>query len=294
MRNLTEENLTDAVLAAQANTRDPRLKEVMDSLIRHLHAFIREIEPTDEEWLAGIQFLTRVGQTCSADRQEFILLSDALGVTALKDAINHRSPAEVTEATVLGPFYRPGAPEMAQAPNLAGSIPGEPVLVRGQVRGSDGRPIPGAVLDIWQATGEGFYDVQLEALDGEMGLRGKIRSDANGRYAFRTIRPSSYPIPNDGPVGELLGQLGRHPYRPAHIHFIVSAQGYRPVITQIFAEGDPYLESDAVFGVKDSLVAPFVQVDDPGEAQSSGLPSPFTRVEFDFVLTFLDAQDAAF
>jgi catechol 1,2-dioxygenase len=284
MKELTEENLTETVLAAMENTHDPRLKEIMTSLIRHLHAFVREIHPSEAEWLAAIQFLTATGQLCSADRQEFILLSDTLGVTALKDALNNPHVPGSTEATVLGPFYRQGAPELPNGANISGNIPGEPVVVSGRIAGVDGRPIEGALLDIWQATGEGFYDIQLSALDGEMGLRARIRSGLDGRYSFRTIKPSSYPIPHDGPVGQMLVALGRHPYRPAHIHFILSAEGYQPVVTQIFAAGDGYLESDAVFGVRDSLVVDFVKVDAPAEASALGVSNPFYKVDYDFVL----------
>jgi hydroxyquinol 1,2-dioxygenase len=284
MRELTQENLTEAVIEAMRDGQDARLKEVMTALIRHLHAFIREVQPSDAEWLAAIQFLTATGKICDENRQEFILLSDILGVTALKDAINNPQIDGLTEATVLGPFYRPGAPEVPQMTNIAGNIAGDSVLVSGKISDMEGTPIAGALLDIWQATGEGFYDLQLESLDGEMGLRGKIRSDSQGCYTFRTIKPSSYPIPHDGPAGSLLTQLGRHPYRPAHIHFIVSAAGYQPIVTQLFVAGDEYLSSDAVFGVRDSLVVNFKRIESLEEAANSGLQAPFYKVEYDFVL----------
>ncbi len=284
MPDFTEENLTVTVLNSTQKARDARLREVTASLIKHLHAFIQEVKPSDEEWMAGIRFLTETGKLCTTDRQEFILLSDILGVTALKDRLNNPSGDGVTEATVLGPFYRVGAPEVPASTNIAGSIPGDPVVVQGQVSAPDGTPIPGAQLDIWQATGEGFYDVQLESLDGEMGLRGKIHTDNEGRYIFRTIKPSSYPIPHDGTAGKLLEALGRHPYRPAHIHFILSADGYRPVTTQIFVKGDQYLDSDAVFGVRDSLIVDFVKSHSQQEAAAYGFEAPFYKVEFNFVL----------
>ena len=284
MRNLTEDNLTDAVLATLSDTQNARLKTVMTSFIKHLHAFIRDVEPTDDEWLIGVQFLTDIGHMCDENRQEFILLSDTLGVTALKDAINNRSAARVTEATLLGPFYREGAPEVPLLHNIAEGLPGEPIIVYGKVTTLDGRPIPHAKVDIWHATGDGFYDVQMADLNGAMELRGIVRTDEAGEYRFRSIKPASYPIPNDGPVGGLLRKLGRHPYRPAHIHFIVSAEGYRPIVTEIFAEGDEYLESDAVFGVKDSLVTKFVQVDSAEEASRYGFQPPFYEVEFNFIL----------
>jgi hydroxyquinol 1,2-dioxygenase len=284
MRDITQENLTEDVIQAMRDGQDARLKAVMTALIRHLHAFIREVQPSDAEWLAGIQFLTATGKICDENRQEFILLSDILGVTALKDAINNPPINGLTEATVLGPFYRPGAPEVPPMTNIAGNIAGDPVLVSGKVSDMEGTPIAGALLDIWQATGEGFYDLQLESLDGEMGLRGKIRSDSQGCYAFRTIKPSSYPIPHDGPAGSLLRQLGRHPYRPAHIHYIISADGYQPIVTQLFVEGDEYLGSDAVFGVRDSLVVNFKKIESLEEASESGIQAPFYKVDYDFVL----------
>ena len=284
MRNLTEDNLTDAVLATLGDTQDARLKTVMTSFIKHLHAFLREVEPTDDEWLLGVQFLTDVGQMCNERRQEFILLSDILGVTALKDAINHRSPAGVTEATLLGPFYREGAPEVPLSHNIAEGLPGEPMIVYGRVTALDGRPVPRARVEIWHATGDGFYDVQMADLNGAMGLRGIVRTDEAGEYRVCSIKPASYPVPDDGPVGGLLRKLGRHPYRPAHIHFIVSAEGYRPIVTELFAEGDEYLESDAVFGVRDSLVVKFAQVDSAEEASRYGFQPPFYKVEFNFVL----------
>ncbi len=284
MDQLTEGTLTEAVLSSIQNTPDARLREVMTSLIRHLHAFVREVRPNDEEWIAGINFLTETGKLCTGDRQEFILLSDTLGVTALKDMINHPGSDAVTETTVLGPFYRHGAPEFPMGANIAGNIPGEPVVVRGKVMSIGGKPIPGAQLDIWQATGEGFYDLQLESLEGEMGLRGRIRTDGDGRYIFRTIKPSRYPIPNDGTVGAMLQKLGRHPYRPAHIHFIISADGYLPVTTQIFVRGDNYERSDAVFGVRDSLIVDFVRSNSDEDAAAYGFKAPFYTVQYDFAL----------
>ncbi len=284
MYELTEENLTDAVLHSMQKTPDPRLLQVMNSLIKHLHAFVREVKPTDDEWMAAINFLTDTGKLCTGDRQEFILLSDTLGVTALKDMLNNPHLSGATETAVLGPFYRTGAPELPAMANIAGTIPGEPVVVHGKVTGTDGKAIPGAQLDIWQATGEGFYDVQLESLEGHMGLRGKIHTDAEGSYIFRTIKPSSYPIPHDGTVGKLLEKLARHPSRPAHIHFIVSAEGHKPVTTQVFVKGDEYQDSDAVFGVRDSLLVDFVKNYSAEQAAAYGSEVPFYDVEYRFAL----------
>jgi protocatechuate 3,4-dioxygenase beta subunit len=283
MRNLTEQNVTQAVLNTFAEAQNPRLKEIMTSLVKHIHAFVREVELTEEEWLYGIQFLTRTGHMCDDKRQEFILLSDTLGVTTLKDIINNRKPPGVTEYTIFGPFYVDGAPEMPAMASIAGDTTGSPVVVSGRVLNPEGRPLAGALLDVWQASADGFYDVQLPHLT-EMNLRGKFHTDAEGRYVFRSIKPSFYPIPGDGPVGQIIKAAGRHPYRPAHIHFIVSAVGYEPITTELFVEGDPYLDSDAVFGVRNSLVVDFVRHESAEEAARYGVTVPFYTVEYDFVL----------
>jgi protocatechuate 3,4-dioxygenase beta subunit len=283
MRNLTDANLTEAVIASMADAQDARLKEILASLVKHLHEFIREVNLTEAEWLAGIRFLTATGQMCDDKRQEFILLSDTLGATTLKDIINNRKPPGVTEYTILGPFHRPGAPELPLRASLGGDLPGEPVVMRGHVLSPDGRPIPSAALDVWQSDAEGFYDLQMPGLDGTV-LRGVFHTDAEGHFMFRTIKPSFYPIPDDGPVGQMLLATARHPYRPAHIHFIVSADGYQSVTTELFVDGDPYLDSDAVFGVRESLVVPFVRHDSPEEAAQLNVSSPFYTLDYDFVL----------
>lgn len=270
MRNLTEHNLTDAVLARLQECDDPRLKQVMTSMIKHLHAFIREIEPTPDEWMAGIQFLTATGHKCDNVRQEFILLSDTLGVSMLMDAINNRKPAGATESSVLGPFYQEGAPEKNTGADLApGEGPG--VVVSGKVKDLNGKPVANALLDIWQTAPNGLYHMQDSAAE-EFHLCGKVSTASDGSYSFRTLKPVSYSVPSDGPVGQLLDKLGRHPHRPAHIHFIVSAPGFKPVVTQIYTEGDEYLESDAVFGVKNSLVIEYEKVGSEW------------KVDYDFVL----------
>lgn len=283
MRDMTEANLTEAVLAKLDGATDPRFRQVMTSLLRHLHAFVREVELTEAEWFTGIQFLTAVGQKCDAKRQEFILLSDTLGVSMLVDALNHRKSAGATESTVLGPFYVPGAPELPNGTNLATGLPGEPVLFSGRVLTTDGKPISGAQIDTWQADAEGFYDVQRPNLDG-MRLRGKFRTDAQGRFCFWTVKPTEYPIPTDGPVGQMLLNMRRHPYRPAHIHTMVSAPGCETLTTHVFVAGDRYLDSDAVFGVKDSLVVDFVR-HEPGTApDGTKLDRPYFTVQYDFGL----------
>lgn len=281
MRNLTETNLSDAVIAAMDGAKDARFKTIMTSLIRHLHAFIQEVGLTETEWLAGIRFLTAVGQKCDEKRQEFILLSDTLGATTMKDLVNNRKPPGVTEYTILGPFHRPDAPELPLSANIAGDLQGEPTIVRGRVLSASGSPIRNARLDVWQSDAEGFYDLQMSNIQGTV-LRGVFYSDAEGRYSFRTIKPAYYPIPDDGPVGQMLAAMGRHPYRPAHIHFIISADGCKSVTTELFVDADPYLDSDAVFGVRESLVVPFVRNDSDEKVDRSDIPS-FT-VDYDFVL----------
>jgi protocatechuate 3,4-dioxygenase beta subunit len=283
MRNLTEANLSEAVIASLGGAQNERFKEIMSGLVNHLHAFIQEVNLTEAEWLAGIQFLTAVGQKCDDRRQEFILLSDTLGATTMKDLINNRKPPGVTEYTILGPFHRSDAPQFRLHENIAAGISGEPVIMQGRVLAPDGSPIPNAALDVWQSDAEGFYDLQRPEIK-ETALRGIFHTDAEGYYRFQTIKPAPYPIPNDGPVGEMLAAMGRHPYRPAHVHFIISAVGYKPVTTELFVEGDPYLDSDAVFGVRESLVVPFVRNDSKDEVARLGLPVPFYLVEYDFVL----------
>jgi len=283
MRNLTEDNVTEAVIRSFADTADPRLKEILTSLVRHLHAFAREVQLTEKEWLYGVQFLTRTGQISDDERQEFILLSDTLGLSILVDAMNHRVPEGMTESSVLGPFYREGTPEASLGTRIDADTEGEPVVVQGRVTDAQGRPLPGALLDVWQTAPNGFYESQDED-QPDFNLRAKFRTDEQGRYRFRTLKPVSYPIPDDGPVGDMLKAGGRHPYRPAHIHFIVSAEGYRPVVTQLFTEGDPYLDSDAVFGVKNSLVVNYAREDSPERAAEYGVTAPFYHVEYDFGL----------
>lgn len=283
MRNLTEANLTDAVVARLAKTTDPRFKEVMTSLIRHVHAFVREVELTEEEWFEAVKFLTAAGQKCDDKRQEYILLSDVLGVSMLVDAINHRRGGGATENTVLGPFFVHGAPEIHNGGDMAKGWEGEPTWVSGRVLSTDGKPVAGALLDLWQSNTEGWYDVQLADTGGRQ-LRAKLRTDNEGRFYFRTIKPTAYPVPTDGPVGQILDRMGRHPMRPAHLHFIVSAPGYETCVTHLFVEGDPYLESDAVFGVKNSLVVDFKVNTSEAEAKKLGLTAPFRTASYDFVL----------
>jgi hydroxyquinol 1,2-dioxygenase len=280
---ITETNITDSVLRSLGQTADPRLKTVMTSLITHLHAFIREVELTEGEWWQAIQFLTRVGQMCDDKRQEFILLSDTLGVSMLVDAINHRTGSSATESTVMGPFYREGARELPWGASISMDGKGEPAVITGRVLSGDGTPIAGAVLDVWEGNDNGLYE-QQDPNQPDMNLRGRFRTDDEGRYKIVAIKPVSYPIPDDGPVGDMLKALGRHPYRPAHVHFIVSAEGYAPVTTHLFASGDPYLTSDAVFGTKDSLIVDFISNESAEDAAKHGVRAPFYTTQYDFVL----------
>jgi len=256
MFDLNEDTITDAVLDRFAGTPDARLKHLVQATVRHLHALVRETEPTFEEWRVAIDFLTRTGQMCSDVRQEFILLSDVLGVSMLVDAINHRQPDGATETTVLGPFHVADAPQPPHGADISAGLPGEKLLVEGTVVAASGIPLAGAVVEVWSADQDGFYDVQRSDLS-EPALRATFRTDRDGRFHFWTLMPAHYPIPADGPVGDLLGATGRHPYRPAHVHFMISADGHEQLVTHIFAEDSLYLDSDAVFGVKTSLIQPF-------------------------------------
>ncbi|WP_375434974.1 dioxygenase [uncultured Hymenobacter sp.] len=284
MQTITEENITNAVLASMRPT-SARTHLLLAGLVKHLHAFVREVEPTEAEWLAAVQFLTRTGQMCSDKRQEFILLSDVLGVSMLVDAINHRTTDGTTETTVTGPFYVP--PRDLPLGSLIATGPeaerGEPTVVRGTVTNPAGQPVPGATIAVWQSDDLGYYDTQDPGQPDE-NLRALLRPDAAGYFWFRTIKPAPYPIPDDGPVGHLLRTAGRHPMRPAHIHFMLTAPGYEPVVTHLFVAGDEFLESDAVFGVKESLVLPFVLNHSLADAQRYGTSAPFYDVSYDFKL----------
>ena len=289
MSNNSEEQITQNVLDSMAQTPNPRLKQVMTSLIIHLHTFFREVELSQEEWALGIQFLTRVGQICDEKRQEFILLSDITGTSMLVDAINHRLSEGATESTVFGPFYREGAPEFPMGATISQDGRGEPAVVTGQVRSTNGTPIAGALLDVWETDENGLYE-QQDPEQPDMNLRGKFRTDHEGRYFFVGIKPVSYAIPDDGPVGQLLRALSRHPFRPAHIHLLVSADGFMSVTTHLFVKGDPYLDSDAVFGTKDSLVVDFIRHTSEEEAARYHVTAPFYTVHFDFVLKPLNKR----
>jgi len=257
---MTEHTLTGEVIRRLAATPDERLRTVMQALVRHLHAFVTEVRLTDAEWAAGIRFLTEVGQLSDQSRQEFVLLSDTLDVSTLVDLVNHGGEDEqLTETTILGPFYVPDSPWRDLGASMVEyDDGGEPAVLRGTVRSLSGQPIAGATLDVWQNAATGYYAVQQPDVQPATNLRGRYRSDADGRFHIRTVRPVPYPIPDDGPVGKLVAATGRHPWRAAHIHAIVSANGYLPVVTHVFDSQSDYLDSDAVFGVKQSLIRDFV------------------------------------
>ncbi|MCG5077510.1 intradiol ring-cleavage dioxygenase [Paraburkholderia tagetis] len=279
-----EEHSADVVNGRMGQDINPRLKQVMSVLVKHLHAAVKEIEPTHDEWFAAIRFLTETGQMCNEWRQEYILLSDILGVSMLVDAINHRRPSGATPNTILGPFYVENAPQYENGANICLDGKGEPLVVAGRVTDISGNPIPNAKLEVWQTNDDGFYDVQQKGIQPDSNLRGVFTSDAEGGYSFKSVKPRHYPIPSDGPVGKLLGAMGRHPNRAAHLHFIVTAPGYEPVITHIFTPDCPYLPGDAVFGVKSELIADFKKVDDIDAARAVGFEAPFWSVTWDFAL----------
>ncbi|RDK05329.1 intradiol ring-cleavage dioxygenase [Cupriavidus lacunae] len=283
MINLNEDTITGAVIQRNAQAKDARLRELMVNLVQHLHAFARETQLTEEEWQQGIQFLTRVGQMCDENRQEFILLSDTLGLSTLVMALNHRKPAGCTEATVFGPFYVHGAPELPLGADIANGAKGAPCYVSGTVRGDDGRIVANAEIQVWQADEDGFYDVQYTGKD-QLAARAVLRSDADGNYHFRSILAEPYPIPHDGPVGDMLEALNRHPWRPAHLHFLIRAEGHQSLTTHVFRKGDKYLESDAVFGVRSTLVADWVRHEAGTAPDGSRTDQPFYVLHFDFVL----------
>jgi len=265
MRNIDEHTITEAVVRSLDGCDNPRLKQILTSLVMHLHDFVRDVKLTEAEWMEGIDFLTATGQKCDDKRQEFILLSDTLGVSMLTVALNNKKPAGATESTVLGPFYVEGAPKVEQGADVSAGAPGEPLSVDVVVTSLDGSPVAGATVDIWQADEDGLYDVQIAELGDHRRGRARMKTDAEGRLRFRAIVPTAYPIPTDGPVGRMLVASGRHPWRPAHMHFMIKAPGYETLITHVFRDGDAYLDSDVVFGVRSSLVTTI-------EARSEGSP----------------------
>ena len=286
-RFTTEDDITAEVLRRFEGTPDARLREIMLSLTRHIHAFVKDVRLVEGEWWKAIEFLTATGQMCSDKRQEFILLSDTMGVSMLVDLISNGKPPGATESTVFGPFYREGGPELPEGGNVAeGAEGGTPTIATGRVLDMEGKPIAGAMLDVWQADPDGLYDSQRPEIADDLRMRGIFHTDAEGRYVIRTTRPVHYQIPTDGPVGMMLAATKRHPWRPAHIHFKVTADGYAPLTTHLFDNVDEYLDSDAVFGVKDSLICDFPLHERRDEdSVRFGIDPPFCTVRYDFVLS---------
>lgn len=281
------QDITQAVLDRLAADADPRFKEIISAVVRHAHALVRELDLKPEEWMAAIQFLTRVGQTCDDKRQEFILLSDTLGISMLvvqlDQARRSRDLKGATEATVQGPFYWENAPALPLGADIGKGMPGEPAWYSGKVTDTAGKPIANCCVDVWSGDGEGVYDMQKDG-DAGMQLRARFHTDAKGEYRFWSIKPTFYPVPDDGPVGEMLRAMGRHPNRPGHIHMKVYADGYAPLTTHLFAADSPYLDSDAVFGVRDSLIVHY-EKHAPGKAPDGrALDKPWHSAAYDFVL----------
>jgi hydroxyquinol 1,2-dioxygenase len=281
MRDFDEFNITQSVVERFSSASEPRLRLIMQRLVVHLHALIRDVDLSFEEWLSAIEFLTRTGRICSDTRQEFILLSDTLGASMLVDAINHRQRGKATETTVLGPFFVKGAARLVNGSDISAGAIGVPLRVSGQVVTEEESPISGATVEVWQSDAEGYYDVQRT--DGPR-LRGCFETTASGEFEFWSIVPSYYPIPEDGPVGDMLRATNRHPYRPAHVHFMIGADGYEPLITHVFVNGDRYLDSDAVFGVKNSLIGDYKK-HAPGVAPDGRcLDTPWQSLDYRFLL----------
>jgi hydroxyquinol 1,2-dioxygenase len=284
MRNIDQHNITEAVVARFNECADPRLKRVMTSLVQHLHDFVRDVSLTEPEWEQAIGFLTATGHMCTGQRQEFILLSDTLGVSMLVTALNHQHPPGATEATVFGPFHVDDAPQFAQGGDLAHGAPGEVLFANIEVVDMQGAPVADAEVDIWQADDQGLYDVQQPALGANRRARGVMHTDAAGRVRFRALAPTPYPVPTDGPVGQMLLASGRHPWRPAHVHFRIRASGFATLVTHLFRDPDPYLDSDVVFGVRSSLIAHFERHAAGTAPDGSVVTSPFFTLQQRFVL----------
>jgi len=285
MRNVTKDNITDVFTGYFGEDTDPRVKEVLGALARHLHDFAREVNLTHEEWHKGLEFLEWAGKITTPERNEFVLLSDVLGLSSLVDML-HSTP-EATSSSVLGPFHVSNPPALEIGGDMRRDFGGQVLLAKGQIKGTDGQPIPGAQIDIWQTAPNGLYSSQDPNQDIHS-FHGLMTTDDQGRYAFTTVRPVSYTVPSDGPVGEILNAAGRHPWRPSHLHYIVSADGYRNLVTEVFPDDDPYLDQDTVFGVRDDLVMSYVTQQaatfPDGFALSGKVDEPYLKVEFDLVL----------
>ncbi len=288
MAYATEENLTELATKQWAACHSPRLRQIMQSLVKHLHGFARDVELKQDEWLMAVDWLAKTGKLCTDKRQEFILLSDVLGLSMLVDAMNHRLPEGATPSTVIGPFHIEGSPEMAMGANVAEGLAGETTFLVGTVRDMNGKPIEGAKLDIWQADAEGLYESQLGA--EEPILRAVFHTGADGKYAIRTIAPPGYSIPMDGTVGDLLRHTDISHFRPAHIHFLIAAPGYETLVTHLFKKGAKYIDSDVVFGVKDKLIVEFEKHPAGKTPTGENSPEPFLVVNYDFILSKAKSQ----
>ena len=278
-----DQELTQAVVESFAKTPDARTKTLITELVLALHAYVRKTDLSFDEWMAAIEFLTRTGQKCTPTRQEFILLSDVLGVSMLVDAVNHREREGATETTVLGPFYVGEHKTLPHGANISDGVSGKPMFVDALVTDIDGSPLAGVPVDVWHADDEGFYDSQKPDYDiTGASLRARFVTDRNGLLNFRTILPRSYPIPTDGPVGQMILAVNRHPMRPAHIHFLVNAPGFEPLVTHVFMAGDDYLDSDVVFGVKDELIARVSEHTDATMPDGTAADGPWYRMAYAF------------
>ena len=284
MLNLDQNTITEEALRRLEGCANPRFKQILTSLTNHLHEFARDVKLTEEEWMQGIQFLTAVGQKCDDKRQEMILLSDTLGLSMLVVALNHQKPPGCTEATVFGPFHTDKAADFKNGDDMSMGAAGEPAFIRGKVSGLDGKPVANALLDVWQADGDGIYDVQYTDKDGALFARGRLNADTGGKYWFKSILPEFYSIPVDGPVGSMMKEAARHPYRPAHLHFMIQAPGYEKLVTPVFRKDDQYLESDAVFGVRSSLISDWVKHPAGAAPDGSTMSKPYYTLDFDFIL----------
>jgi hydroxyquinol 1,2-dioxygenase len=282
MQLVTEDNITDLAVERWGTAKDPRLAEILTSLVRHLHGFAREVRLTEDEWMAAVQWLNRTGQISDEKRQEFILASDVLGLSMLVVQMNHRLDPDATPNTVLGPFHIDGSPPLPFGADMSEGVAGTPLFVHGTVRDVSGAPVGGALLDVWQADGDGMYESQLEV--DEARLRAKYSSREDGTYCVRTVAPLGYAIPMDGPVGELVGATEISHFRPAHVHFLIDVPGYEPLITHLFQEGAEYLDSDVVFGTKEELVVAFEQREAGPTPDGGAIDGPWLSAEYDFVL----------
>jgi hydroxyquinol 1,2-dioxygenase len=291
MTYVTEENLTDLAVERWSNIPDPRLRQVMMAAVKQLHAFVREVEPSQQEWFATIQWLTSIGQISTGKRQEFILASDVLGISMLVDSVNNRAPGQATPSTVEGPFHIVDSPEISDGGNMAEGAPGIPCFVTGKISDLEGKPVAGAMLDMWQTDGDGLYEAQIEGAEGYM--RGIYHSNPDGTYTVRTVAPIGYTIPMDGPIGELMYKTKISHMRPAHIHFHIAAPGYKSVTTHLFQKGSDFIGTDVVFGVKEALITDFIKKPAGKAPNGDMVDTPFYEVKYDFVLAKAAAAQKA-